>query len=642
MEQFHYFTPSSNKKQCKTCQKIYSECMSWVDLFIIEGPKERSFYGKAEKNKHVTDLFVYELISTMKNFEKGIQITKVDTLQSAQADGLQIAQIESTKTTSTLLNKRGVLTSWGINPEVEKDLKLYTPPKIMNDLNNIIIVSIACGDEHVIALESEMYVWSWGDNTQGQLGKTDYNPSRVPDINNIVRIAAGQYCSYAVNTKGILFVWGKNTDQVLGVCDPKKPRINNPTELDSCSWNVEIDNKKKNYYKTSNLREIEISGITRTEINSKKYDNDVLTYRIQQISKKVDFLEDETVSQGIKHFGRVWEKNNELIEISKLREKEEKKNQKIKQDCQAIRKEIKDLEESKNKIKSTLVTSDQQILDEWTEIKKMELEIDKLQKEKEALKYLEANIRDEELLKIEPGLERAKKKRKEKHGYVVFLELEREKLQEEIEEINNQIESQLEKEIKIKNKKDRFIFAYKQMEAVMKKEISENSMQISNSKVYNELIDIMKIHQAIKKSDIVELNIEIAEYSYPQEIINISNRLLSIIGEYVAEKFQRSGLNYTGKVICIWAVINENIIVLKYLNKLRMNVSSRILELTNKPLEAWDLEANLIKQKKVNQILKDAGIEKFVYFEDLTSKVNAKKLKKLRKGLLLKLNDSKK
>lgn len=63
-------------------------------------------------------------------------------------------------------------------------------------------------------------VWTWGDNTYGQLGDgtTDnkFEPTAVPDIPIIIYAAAGRNHTLAVDVDGNVWAWGRNNSGQLG------------------------------------------------------------------------------------------------------------------------------------------------------------------------------------------------------------------------------------------------------------------------------------------------------------------------------------------------------------------------------------------------------------------------------------------
>ena len=92
-----------------------------------------------------------------------------------------------------------------------------------NDLTNI--VAISAGGSGSYALGSDGKVWSWGDNSSGQLGNNGTANSSTPvDITSffngypIMGISAGQNYCLAVSPRGLLYAWGKNSCGQLGNC----------------------------------------------------------------------------------------------------------------------------------------------------------------------------------------------------------------------------------------------------------------------------------------------------------------------------------------------------------------------------------------------------------------------------------------
>ncbi len=93
------------------------------------------------------------------------------------------------------------------------------------------IEAIACGGFHVAALRSDGTVWEWGDNTYSQMAHgtaaTQNSPLQVSGLTDITAIAAGSYHSIALKaassnpdvTTGegpTVWTWGDNTSGQLG------------------------------------------------------------------------------------------------------------------------------------------------------------------------------------------------------------------------------------------------------------------------------------------------------------------------------------------------------------------------------------------------------------------------------------------
>lgn len=78
-----------------------------------------------------------------------------------------------------------------------------------------------------VAILSNGSVWSWGDNTRGQLGdgSTAYSdvpvPVDVPAGTRFVTVNSGGYTSYGIDRSGDLWAWGGNQNGQLGTASAK-------------------------------------------------------------------------------------------------------------------------------------------------------------------------------------------------------------------------------------------------------------------------------------------------------------------------------------------------------------------------------------------------------------------------------------
>lgn len=90
---------------------------------------------------------------------------------------------------------------------------------------NTLVVAVAAGNRHGLALDAEGSVWAWGDNSAGQCGRATAFPVRAPvkvvdgTLNadqRVVQISAGGTSSYAVTVTGQVLSWGDNSQSQLG------------------------------------------------------------------------------------------------------------------------------------------------------------------------------------------------------------------------------------------------------------------------------------------------------------------------------------------------------------------------------------------------------------------------------------------
>ncbi|TRZ23540.1 hypothetical protein HGM15179_003554 [Zosterops borbonicus] len=100
--------------------------------------------------------------------------------------------------------------------------------RLVQEMGNRNIVQIACGDQHAMALSRGGELFTWGENTHGQLGVGSQTtlipkPQLVERLKGVplAQIAAGGAHSTAVSLSGAVHSWGKNSFGQLGLGDTK-------------------------------------------------------------------------------------------------------------------------------------------------------------------------------------------------------------------------------------------------------------------------------------------------------------------------------------------------------------------------------------------------------------------------------------
>ncbi|XP_077244394.1 regulator of chromosome condensation (RCC1) family protein isoform X2 [Tasmannia lanceolata] len=130
------------------------------------------------------------------------------------------------------LTSEGQLWSWGANSNFELgrgDKFSDWRPQPIPSLQGVRIIQIACGGYHSLALTDDGKVLSWGHGGHGQLGKHPLQSGKVPVViealaeEHVVQIACGGSSSAAVTDNGKLYMWGNARDCQLGV--PGLPEI---------------------------------------------------------------------------------------------------------------------------------------------------------------------------------------------------------------------------------------------------------------------------------------------------------------------------------------------------------------------------------------------------------------------------------
>ncbi len=117
------------------------------------------------------------------------------------------------------------LYTWGDNTSGElgngsTGTNVTTPTQIATSMTAI-WSAVAAGSNFAMALRSDGTLWTWGDNTSGELGNgsTGTNvtvPTQVGSFTTWTAIAAGSNFAMAIASDGSLYTWGNNASGQLG------------------------------------------------------------------------------------------------------------------------------------------------------------------------------------------------------------------------------------------------------------------------------------------------------------------------------------------------------------------------------------------------------------------------------------------
>lgn len=126
---------------------------------------------------------------------------------------------------SVALTEAGEVYTWGVGREYalghgNRD-SLKTPTKV-KALQDVKITQIAAGRNFVIALDGLGNVYSWGSNDYGQLGlgqneRFKSSPEKLRLLHDIVQLSCGDFHVLALNKNGEVYSWGQGTDGQLGL-----------------------------------------------------------------------------------------------------------------------------------------------------------------------------------------------------------------------------------------------------------------------------------------------------------------------------------------------------------------------------------------------------------------------------------------
>ncbi|KAK7864423.1 hypothetical protein R5R35_000463 [Gryllus longicercus] len=132
----------------------------------------------------------------------------------------------------------GDLYTWGHNGYCElgngSSNQCWVPSLVQSMLTGKVVVEVACGSHHSLALTDDGEVYAWGQNNCGQVGSgMSANQSLPRRVNSVlsarrcITIACGQTSSIAVTDTGEVYGWGYNGNGQLGLG-------NNVNQLNPC------------------------------------------------------------------------------------------------------------------------------------------------------------------------------------------------------------------------------------------------------------------------------------------------------------------------------------------------------------------------------------------------------------------------
>lgn len=98
------------------------------------------------------------------------------------------------------------------------------------------VIDIRAGKNHTLVLKSNGEVYVTGSNLYGELGQSHSKIrkvdefTKVPNLDNVVMIGAGDSHNLALKTDGTVYTWGSNIYKELGV-NSNNSYIGNPTKV---------------------------------------------------------------------------------------------------------------------------------------------------------------------------------------------------------------------------------------------------------------------------------------------------------------------------------------------------------------------------------------------------------------------------
>jgi alpha-tubulin suppressor-like RCC1 family protein len=141
----------------------------------------------------------------------------------------------------------GTLWSWGLNTNGQlgqgDQTNRSTPTQIGKETT---WVSVSAGKNHVLALKADGTLWAWGRNSEGQLGDTTVLARSAPvkvggtDKTNTATwtaFSAGGTHSLGIQKDGTLWTWGDNTSGQLGNATTSTTPVSTPAKIGTATYN---------------------------------------------------------------------------------------------------------------------------------------------------------------------------------------------------------------------------------------------------------------------------------------------------------------------------------------------------------------------------------------------------------------------
>lgn len=159
------------------------------------------------------------------------QSAPVSVTTRGQMAGKTVTRLAAGQFHSLALTADGHLFSWGNNSSGQLGNNSTQKTRVPVDVDasgvlaGKVLVAVAAGNDHSLAIASDGMAYAWGFNNSGQLGSGNLTQSLVPVAVNtsggltgkaLVAVAAGNGHSLALSSEGLVYSWGSNAYGALG------------------------------------------------------------------------------------------------------------------------------------------------------------------------------------------------------------------------------------------------------------------------------------------------------------------------------------------------------------------------------------------------------------------------------------------
>jgi len=150
----------------------------------------------------------------------GARCTPVTTL----AGGANWKQVSSGYRIMAAIKNDGTLWTWGRNSngQLGDNTTTTRSTPVTTFIGGTNWKQVSCGNNHIAAIKTDGTLWSWGFNTDGETGDNTNTDRRTPVTTfvggtNWKQVACGKLSTAAIKTDGSLWTWGANSYGQLGI-----------------------------------------------------------------------------------------------------------------------------------------------------------------------------------------------------------------------------------------------------------------------------------------------------------------------------------------------------------------------------------------------------------------------------------------
>ncbi|XP_053477985.1 probable E3 ubiquitin-protein ligase HERC3 isoform X1 [Ictalurus furcatus] len=173
------------------------------------------------RGTRITDVSIREgLASFLRDTDQKVIVVTSHNRITLDLKKERTALLSSGKEHVVLVSEKGTVQEW-------KRSARCNIPKTCGSLTNRQIAQVACGNYHSVVLTKDGQLFTWGQNSSGQLGLGKGEPSRADSPQPLkslcgiplAQISAGGDHSFALSLSGAVFGWGRNSAGQLGLGD---------------------------------------------------------------------------------------------------------------------------------------------------------------------------------------------------------------------------------------------------------------------------------------------------------------------------------------------------------------------------------------------------------------------------------------